>query len=246
MFEFMYAELMKRKRTSVFAAHVGIPMISAVLFLVYYMNSPWDINQKISAYYEVLGMGLPVLIGIFCAQCVEQEQTAGGFQNMRMLTNKRKAFIAQLFVLLFLAFCAIVFASVIFGAGLTVLSKNQMIGFSCYLMMGIVLWVCSIPLYIWHMFLAYRFSKGVTASLGIVDGLICALFLTGMGDVYWKYVPASFPGRVPFMYFEGYLGMENVMHILKGMIPRYAVMTMVAFSIYVVWVTKWEGIKVEE
>ena len=55
---------------------------------LYYSFSLWDDNMKIIAFYQAIGAGLPVLVGIFTASVMEQEQNAGNFQNMLSLSKK--------------------------------------------------------------------------------------------------------------------------------------------------------------
>ena len=76
------ADLRKMKGTSVILAHLLIPIITSVIFLIYYFFSPWNENMKVIAFYQAIGAGLPVLIGIFTASVMEQEQNAGDFQNL--------------------------------------------------------------------------------------------------------------------------------------------------------------------
>ena len=68
------ADLRKMKGTSVILAHLLIPIITSVIFLIYYFFSPWNENMKVIAFYQAIGAGLPVLIGIFTASVMEQEQ----------------------------------------------------------------------------------------------------------------------------------------------------------------------------
>ena len=86
------ADLRKMKGTSVILAHVLIPILTSVIFLVYYLFSPWNENMKVIAFYQAIGAGLPVLIGIFTASVMEQEQNAGDFQNLLSLPDKPAAF----------------------------------------------------------------------------------------------------------------------------------------------------------
>ena len=86
------ADLRKMKGTSVILAHLLIPIITSVIFLIYYFFSPWNENMKVIAFYQAIGAGLPVLIGIFTASVMEQEQNAGDFQNLLSLPDKPAAF----------------------------------------------------------------------------------------------------------------------------------------------------------
>ena len=54
------ADLLKMKGTSVILAHLLIPIITSVIFLIYYFFSPWNENMKVIAFYQAIGAGLPV------------------------------------------------------------------------------------------------------------------------------------------------------------------------------------------
>ena len=101
------ADLRKMKGTSVILAHLLIPIITSVIFLIYYLFSPWNENMKVIAFYQAIGAGLPVLIGIFTASVMEQEQNAGDFQNLLSLPDKPAAFLSKLLMLLVLCLCSI-------------------------------------------------------------------------------------------------------------------------------------------
>ena len=109
------ADLRKMKGTSVILAHLLIPIITSVIFLIYYFFSPWNENMKVIAFYQAIGAGLPVLIGIFTASVMEQEQNAGDFQNLLSLPDKPAAFLSKLLMLLVLCLCSILLTAIIFG-----------------------------------------------------------------------------------------------------------------------------------
>jgi len=60
------ADLRKMKGTSVILAHLLIPIITSVIFLIYYFFSPWNENMKVIAFYQAIGAGLPVAAQNFC------------------------------------------------------------------------------------------------------------------------------------------------------------------------------------
>ncbi|MDY6047033.1 MAG: hypothetical protein SPI87_08460 [Anaerobutyricum sp.] len=72
----LHADLLKMKGLPITFAHIIIPVITSGLFLAYYSFSPWNASTKIMAFYQAMGAGFPVLIGIFTASIMEQEQTA--------------------------------------------------------------------------------------------------------------------------------------------------------------------------
>ena len=98
----LYADLLKMKGTPIAFAHILIPVITSGLFLIYYSFSAWNENTKIIFFYHTVGEGFPVLIGIFTASMMEQEQNAGEFQNMLALQKRRRHFCQRCCFYLFL------------------------------------------------------------------------------------------------------------------------------------------------
>lgn len=127
-------------------------------------------------------MGLPFLIGLFCAMLSEQEQAAGSFQAMLMAPKKLIPFLSKLLLLLIFGLTALVLASAIFGIAFLVVLGNDLVGIDFYLFASIIMLGSSIPMYTLHLFLSLEFDKGVSIGLGIVESLISALFLTGLGN----------------------------------------------------------------
>ena len=84
------ADLLKMKRLPVTLAHILIPVIISGIFLSYYSFSAWSDQTKVVAFYQAVGAGFPVLIGIFTAGVVEQEQMQESFKIcLRYLKNAR-------------------------------------------------------------------------------------------------------------------------------------------------------------
>ncbi len=100
------ADFIKLKRTSIIYIHILIPIIGAPpLFLLYYSVSSWGgTDTKLAAYYQTMAIIFPLLIGIITGIIAEQEEQAGGFQNM-FIIFKRKAtsYCSKLLVLLLLS-----------------------------------------------------------------------------------------------------------------------------------------------
>lgn len=67
------ADLQKTKHLPFWIAHLGIPVCTALVFLLYYAGSPWSAQSKMEGFYQVLGMGFPVLIGLFTVMLAQQE-----------------------------------------------------------------------------------------------------------------------------------------------------------------------------
>lgn len=245
------ADLRKMKGTSVILAHLLIPIITSVIFLIYYFFSPWNENMKVIAFYQAIGAGLPVLIGIFTASVMEQEQNAGNFQNMLSLSKKGVAFISKLMLLLMLCLGSVLLTTLIFGTGFEMISasgswsnSNMEIVKIC-VVAALLLWGSSVPLYLWQLILAFQFGKGVSIGAGIISGLISALMLTGLGDYVWKYVFVCWTGRVPYTYLQSVLGETSVGEWLS-FIPGCLIFTGISMVYYFWWVNHWEGNRISE
>ena len=264
---YIKADLIKMKHLSILSVHIVIPIGTAAAFLTYYAYSSWDGYTKVAAYYQALGAGFPTLIGLFCAMLAEQELSAGTFQNMLSVTKRPIAFYSKLLVLMLFGMGAVFLASVMFGTGYFFFLGQQYIQYSFYIEAAFVMMGSNIFLYILHMFLALRFNKGVTIGLGIVESLLSALFLTGLGDGIWMFVPAAWACRFISMFLLridtcGIMGTregsiltyltsiivdhETLMHDIISMewimaLTIYAVITVGGISAFGIWANGWDG-----
>lgn len=241
----LYADLWKMKGTSVILAHLLIPVITCVVFLTYYFFSPWNESMKVIAFYQVIGAGLPVLVGIFTASVMEQEQNAGDFQNLLSSPNKRIAFLSKLLMLLLLCLGSILLTAMIFGIGFTRISESDIGRMKIHIFATLLLWGSSVPLYLWQMILAFQFGKGVSIGVGILSGLTSTLMLTGLGDYVWKYIFVCWTGRVPYIYLQSVLGEPDAGEWLS-FLPGCFIFTGISMIYYFWWINHWEGSKISE
>lgn len=246
LLSFIKADFLKTKRLSIRAAHLLIPIATASIFIAYYSYAPWSDYVKVDVYYQVIGMTLPILIGLFCAMVSEQEHTAGGFQSMLMVPQKTLPFLSKLILMLSFEMVALLIASVLFGVSFFEGLHNHSIPLSYYFKVPCILLGSSVFLYIFHFYLAFNFNKGVSIGLGIVEGLISALFLTDMGKFVWMYVPAAWPARMASTYLAAYTGDSAASSALHDMMPICIISSFGALVLYFVWASHWEGQKTYE
>lgn len=180
------------RHTFLFPVHLLVPVISCAVFLAWTRISA---QLQFSAYVQAIGAAFPVLCSVICAGSVDLELPAH-FQGMLMLPGKREGILlSKLAALEFLAFLSVMAAMIFYGAGNWLFLRNREIPFSLFLQSGAVLWLGSIPLYLEHLFLNLCFSKAVSLAFSIGQTLVSLLFLTGLGDGRWQYVPGSWPAR---------------------------------------------------
>lgn len=242
----LHADLLKMKKTSITLAHILIPVIICGLFLIYYSFSAWDENTKIIAFYQAVGAGFPVLIGIFTAGTMEQEQNAGSFQNLFTLPHKTSAFLSKVLLLLIFSMFSVLLTAVIFGFGFCKILESSTGSIGLCMTAALIMWCSSIPLYIWQMILAFQFGKGVSIGAGILSGLVSALMLTGLGEHIWKYVFVSWTGRIPYAYLRTALGESGTVNELETVMPIYCIVTAASMIYYLLWASRWEGSSISE
>ncbi|MGE7093375.1 lantibiotic immunity ABC transporter MutG family permease subunit [Lysinibacillus sp. NPDC048646] len=247
-FRLLRAEFLKSKRTPFLLMHLLVPIIISGLFLAYYSYSPWDFNGKVTAYYQALACGLPIIIGLVCAMSSEQEASAGHFQLMLTATSiKILAFVSKLLHLLLFSFAAILFSILVFSFGFIEILHEDRFDVQFYVIGACILFGSTIFLYILHLFTSLRFGKGASIGLGIVEALLVALLLTGLGDGIWSFIPYGWGGHFISFWALYESGVElSVVHtgLQVGMITCISA-TLLAFIWACLWFWRWEGRKSE-
>ena len=247
-FRCVRADLFKMKRNAVLLAHIVIPVIVSAVFLLYYAVSGQSHEEisKVTGFYQTLGAAYPVLIGIFTASTIEQEQNAGAFQNLLTLKSKTAALFSKAAVLILFGFIALLFTSALFGYGFCALLGQGSTGIGLHIAASLVMWISAIPLYLIFEILAFLFGKGVTIGAGFFAGLLSALFLTNMGMYAWKIVPLSWTARMPDTYLGLMFGDTTKIPMLKSHAPIYLIFTAICFAAYFIFAVNYEGSRITE
>lgn len=266
------AELFKMKRNPVTVSHLVIPVIVSALFLFYYAVSGQSHGEagKVTAFFQAIGVAFPVLIGIFTASTMEQEQNAGAFQNLLSLKSKTAALFSKAVLLILFGLIALMFTAVLFGYGFCGVLGQGSTGIGLYLAAALVMWLSAIPLYLIFEILAYLFGKGISIGIGLFSGLISALFLTNLGTCVWKVVPFSWTARIPDAYLKfrilelsamqdttlgnilgdaidgSMIEAQPGLEMLKTQLPIYLIFAAICFAAYYIFAANYEGSKIAE
>lgn len=240
------AEFYKMKRSPVTISHIIIPILVSAVFLAYYASSGWEEIDKITAFYQALGSAFPVLIGIFVASTMEQEQNAGAFQNLLTLRSKTAALFSKVVALLLLGLFALLFTAVLFGSGFNMIHGQSSASMGVFVIASLVMWLSAIPLYLIFEIFAFVFGKAFAIGAGLLSGLISALFLTGLGMYVWKVVPFSWATKMPDAYLVYELANRSALSQIKSQAPIYLIVVIVCFAGYYVFAANYEGSKISE
>lgn len=189
------AECVKIRHTILLPMHLLVPLTGSAIFLFYYQFNNRNMISQITGYMEVLGIVLPLLVSIICSRSAELEE-GNHFQTfLGAMPHRCRIFLAKWVALQTLELGALIFAVAFFAAGYQILLGNVQIPAVYWFICVSVLWAGSIPLYPLHLYLNLKFSKTISMCVGVVELLVSSLFLTGLGDTVWQYVPCSWSAR---------------------------------------------------
>lgn len=236
------AEVIKAKHMSFWLWHIIIPVSIAGVFLAYGASASRNAYSMAQGYIQVLGVGFPFLIALFCVMVSEQEMSAGGFQVLLCAPKRLPAFLSKLMFLFIAGALAVLAACILFGAGYNFLLQQPTVSIVFYGKAFLILSASSFLLYIWHLFLSLRFNKGLSIGIGITESLISALFLTGMGEGLWYFTPCSWASRLVTYALakeRGLILMDSHVSLAVGLC---IVTTIIALLLFCVWSCRWEGV----
>lgn len=241
IFRCFVADYRKTKRLGFRTAHVFIPVCTAFVFLAYYAVSPWDVRIKTEGYFQILGVGLPFLIGLFTVMLAEQESSAASFQIMLSAAKRLPMFYSKLILLVLSSAFSILVASLLFGMGNMYVIKQSVTGMGFYLSATFALVLGNVLITVFHLFLSLRFNKGVSIMIGIAESIVAALMLTGLGEVIWCYVPCAWSSRIITYLLLECIG-ERAFDMQCVIAAALCVLlTVCAVLLFGVWADHWEG-----
>lgn len=243
------AEFVKMKRTTLFWMHILVPIVGTGIVLWYYKRlGALDMNVKsIGEFLEILSLAFPTLSGIVCALGTEMEVDAG---NMQVLlggvAGKCRAGGVKLVALLLLGAMGTLLALGSYLVGIYLYSGESFSGElllftveSVFILLG-----TQIATYVIHFFVSLKWHKGVVIGAGIVESMLSALFLTGMGEGIWMYCPFAWGTQLLryMIYYKEKFIMEITSDLRTG-VWMSAGMTVAFLTTFFVWFSYYEGKK---
>ncbi|WP_411681529.1 lantibiotic immunity ABC transporter MutG family permease subunit [Clostridium thailandense] len=244
LFRLIAGDFRKIQRSSIVWIHVIVPILITSAFLFYYSFSNINNISKVEGFMEVLSVGFPLIIGIVCAMVVEQEACAGNFQELLMSKNKLLNFVSKVCMLIIMALGSLITAIGGLALGLKFLLHKNPFSAAFYGKIILLLLFCEIFLYLMHLLCSFKFGSGASIGIGIAEGLVSALMLTGLGDGLWQLIPCSWGGRVSNYYIQlnTYKGnIEIYRWEFQSGIYMFIIATVLLFLASLLWFNKFEG-----
>lgn len=243
------SEFRKLRHTPMLKAHLAISIGIALVFLAYYSVSIASPQMKVEAYFQVLGVGLPFLAGLFGGLASEQERQAGHLSNLLCMVSRRTPLLGKLIAYLLLCFGALLIAFVVFAIGMAGLGQNTL-PLTAYLEGAVLALAGSVVLYIASFLIAFVFGRNAAIGFGIVGSLVGALMLTGLGDGLWPFVPFAWPthfasaiaasGRLPEGAIDGF-ATASLASEFNASLLVCAIATGACIIGFCLWTSRFEG-----
>lgn len=245
MIKVLKSDFMKLKATPTLLIHILMPIIGVCIFTWYTSISQGNFVSNVAGYFQVLALAFPTLIAIVCTLISEQELMAGnGYNLLALTTPKVLACISKMILLSYMGLASTIIATCGFGIIMHFIFKNDVFSISFYLISALVLFFSNFALYVIHFFISLRFGKGLSIGLGIVESLVSALMITGLGERIWTFIPCGWSIRLITLW----TGISNNQiqiydnRAIMGIIICI-VASLLAFLLLMIWFLYWEGEK---
>lgn len=244
----LHSDFLKIKRRPVLWVHLFIPIMGIVIFLLFdIFHQSYSSSSTASGLLGAIAAAFPTLIGVVCSMVAEQEAEAGNFQGLLTNSSRLMPFFSMTATLLLLGAGSVFLTVFGFEAGFAVLLHQAPFGPDFYLCGALLLFGSNLFIYIFHLFLSLRFNKSVSIGIGIVESMMSALLITGLGDGIWVIVPCAWGLRFLKLFEIGSLGgtIPAGFGLDTGVVLCF-LGTLLIFAFSLIWFLRWEGKKTEE
>lgn len=244
---FLHSDFLKIKRSSILWAHILVPLAGIIIFLIPCFFKPESAASMGGDILGAIAVAFPTLIGLVCSMTAEQESEAGNFQELLTRSSRLIPFFSMTFMLLLLGLLASLLALCGLGGGLAVCFHKAPFGPNFYLLGALLVFGSNLFIYMFHIFLSFRFNGSVSIGVGIVESMLSCLLLTGLGDGIWIFIPCAWGARFTDMFIQKSAG-ERIAAAsqLNAGITLCCIETALIFIFSIIWFLRWEGKKTEE
>ena len=187
------SELTRMHRSPLIPLHLVLALALGGLAGAYFGTTPWDPQLSCDAFFQLLGAGAPLLVGLSCGLAIDAEREAGGCVNLLGAPSRRRALAAKGIVLLAMGAAAAALASAVF-CGLMAACGRSLPGFIVLMraVFGIV--AGSAVLYALSLVVALKWGRNASIGLGTI-GLMVAL--ASIGGLMNGLVTGTLSGAMP-------------------------------------------------
>ncbi|MCM1237464.1 MAG: lantibiotic immunity ABC transporter MutG family permease subunit, partial [Ruminococcus flavefaciens] len=232
------SEQVKVRHKSFWTIHFCVPVIGALLFLIYYLlyGSTAD-SKKLKMILELTAMVFPLLISVIVGLNVTLEEKASHFQTLLAAPNRYKNMLAKLTYLYGSGIFALFFLFLLFVIGIHLFGMADTVWFGTLIGAAIGIAFCNLIIYILHLLLSFKFGLGLSLFWGVFESLQCILY----SNIELKGIARYIPFAWSMNWIQDTLNQQLFSYGTEKIL--IAVLTTGGLLLTLLWFSHWEGRK---
>ena len=187
------SEVVRLRRSPLIPLHLALALALGGAVGAYFAAAGWDPLLSCDAFFQLLGAGAPLLVGLSCGLAIDAEREAGEYTYLLGAPSRRRAFAAKGIVLLTMGALAAALAVAIF-CGILAMRGKALPEFSALVRATLGIAAGSAPLYIALLAVALKWGRNASIGLGAI-GLMAAL--ASIGGLMNGLVTGTLSGAMP-------------------------------------------------
>ncbi len=232
------SELIKVKHTSFGTIHLCVPVLGALLFIVYYVLYGNTADYKrLNMIMELTATVFPLLISVIVSLNVLLEEKASHFQILLGVPNRYTVILTKLIVLYGVGIAALFCLFFVFLLGVHFLRIADTVQLSMLIKAAAGMAFYNLIIYALHLFLSFRFGLGISLFWGVFESLQCILYsnieLKGIG----RYIPFAWSMN----WVHDVINDRLTVHVTEWI--WIAALTISGVLLTLLWFSHWEGRK---
>ena len=187
------SELVRLRRSPLIPLHLVLALALGGAVGAYFGTTGWDSLLSCDAFFQLLGAGAPLLVGLSCGLAIDAEREAGEYANLLGVPSCRRALAAKGIVLLTMGALAAALAAAVFCVVMAACGKVlPTLGVLVQAVLGIS--AGSVSLYVLSLAVALAWGRNASIGLGAI-GLMVAL--ASIGGLMNGLVTGTLSGAMP-------------------------------------------------
>ena len=187
------SEVARLHRSPLIPLHLVLALALGGAVGAYFAVAGWDSLLSCDAFFQLLGAGAPLLVGLSCGLAIDAEREAGEYTYLLGAPSRRRAFAAKGIVLLTMGALAAALAVAIF-CGILAMRGKALPEFSALVRATLGIVAGSAPLYIALLAVALKWGRNASIGLGAI-GIMVAL--ASIGGLMNGLVTGTLSGAMP-------------------------------------------------
>ena len=193
LFSALRSEVVRLRRSSLISLHLVLAIVLGSALGAYFGATGWDSLLSCDAFFQLLGAGAPLLVGLSCGLAIDAEREAGEYANLLGAPSRWRVLAAKGIVLLAMGAAAAAIAVIVFCGILAAYGKSLPASVAlAEATLGIA--AGSTSLYVVSLAVALKWGRNASIGLGTI-GLMAAL--ASIGGLMNGLVTGTLSGAMP-------------------------------------------------